>query len=75
MSGFLQPNGTPIAIVNKLQYVHRVNQNDLSKELRNFMNLWRQSWESIDTEKYLSFYSTAFVNSEGMGYNAFKHHK
>jgi len=75
MNEFIQPNGTPIAIVNTLKYVSRENQNELSKELRNFMNSWRQSWESINTKKYLSFYSSVFVNSEGMGYNAFKRHK
>lgn len=75
MSTFLQPNGTPIAIINKLQYVNQEHQNDLSKELSNFLNSWRQSWESINTKKYLSFYSSAFVNSEGMSYNTFTQHK
>jgi murein L,D-transpeptidase YafK len=75
MSEFLQPNGTPIAIVNKLTHVSLENQNDLSNELRNFINSWRQSWESINTKKYLNFYSPAFVNGEGMGYHAFARHK
>jgi hypothetical protein len=55
--------------------VNLENQNELSKELRNFINSWRQSWESINTEKYLCFYSSAFVNSEGMDYHAFARHK
>lgn len=75
MSGFLMPNGTPIAIVNKLQYAKLETQNALSKELRNFLNSWRQSWESINTKKYMSFYASDFVNSDGMGYQAFKQHK
>jgi len=75
MSGFLKPNGTPIAIVNKLQFTKIDSQKESAKELRNFLSSWRQSWESINTKKYLSFYSSAFVNSEGMNYNAFKQHK
>jgi murein L,D-transpeptidase YafK len=75
MSGFLKSNGTPIAIVGKLQFTNLESQRELARELRNFINSWRQSWESINTKKYLSFYSPAFVNSEGMSFNAFKHHK
>ncbi|HYA15294.1 MAG TPA: L,D-transpeptidase family protein [Syntrophales bacterium] len=75
MSGFLKPNGTPIAIVSKLQFTKLESQKDQEKELRNFLNSWRQAWESINTKKYLSFYSPAFVNAEGMSYNAFKQHK
>jgi murein L,D-transpeptidase YafK len=75
MSGYLKSNGTPIAIVNKLQYTNLESQKELAKDLRNFINSWRLSWESINTKKYMSFYSPAFVNSEGMSFNAFKHHK
>jgi murein L,D-transpeptidase YafK len=75
MSGYLKANGTPIAIVNKLQFTKLESQKESAKELRNFINSWRLSWESINTKKYLSFYSPTFVNSEGMSYNAFKHHK
>ncbi len=75
MSGFLKPNGTPIAIVNKLQLTKLESQKETATELSNFLNAWRQSWESINTKKYLSFYSSAFVNAEGMSYNAFKRHK
>jgi len=75
MSGYLKSNGTPIAIVNKLQFTKLESQKELAKELRNFINSWRLSWESINTKKYLSFYSPTFVNSEGMSFNAFRHHK
>ena len=51
MSGFLKPNGTPIAIVNKLQLTKLESQKESAKELNNFLNSWRQSWESINTKK------------------------
>jgi murein L,D-transpeptidase YafK len=75
IAGFLKPNGTPIAIVSKLQFTKAESQKELAKELKNFLNSWRQSWESINTKKYLSFYSLSFINSEGMNYNVFKQHK
>jgi len=75
MSGFLKENGTPIAIVNKLQFSSLENQKALSRELLNFMNAWKQAWESINTKKFMGFYSTEFVNSEGMSYQAFKQQK
>jgi murein L,D-transpeptidase YafK len=75
IAGFLKTNGTPIAIVSKLQFTKSESQKELAKELKNFLNSWRHSWESINTKKYLSFYSSSFVNSDGMNYNAFKQHK
>ncbi|MGZ6239483.1 MAG: L,D-transpeptidase family protein [Syntrophales bacterium] len=55
MSGYLKSNGTPIAIVNKLQFSNLETQKELAKELRSFINSWRISWESINTKKYMSF--------------------
>lgn len=75
MSGYLKSNGTPIAIVNKLQFTNLEARKELAKELRSFINSWRLSWQSINTKKYMSFYSPAFVNSEGMSFNSFKLHK
>jgi murein L,D-transpeptidase YafK len=75
MNGFLKPNGTPIAIVNKLQFSKIENQAELSKDVMNFLNAWRHAWESIHTKKFMSFYAPEFVNSDGMGYQAFKRQK
>jgi murein L,D-transpeptidase YafK len=72
MSGFLKPNGTPIAIVNKLQFSKPESQAELSRELLTFLDDWRHAWESVNTKKFMSFYSSEFVNSDGMGYQAFK---
>jgi len=75
MSTFLKPNGTPIAIVNKLQFAGLATQRTLSKELQVFLSSWRLSWESINTKRFLGFYASEFVNSEGMGFQAFKQQK
>ncbi|HUH65412.1 MAG TPA: L,D-transpeptidase family protein [Syntrophales bacterium] len=75
MTGYLRSNGTPVAIVSKLQYANLETQKESAKEIRNFINSWRLAWESINTKKYLSFYSSSFVNAEGMSFAAFKNHK
>lgn len=75
MGGFLKTQGVPIAIVNKLNFAKKENQNKLAGEIREFLDSWRKAWESRDVKKYLSFYSSEFVNNEGMGYQAFRQHK
>jgi murein L,D-transpeptidase YafK len=75
MNTFLNPRGTPIVIVNKLQFAKQEDQSEVSKELRAFLNSWKHSWESINTKKYLSYYSANFVNNEGMSFPDFKKHK
>jgi len=47
----------------------------LVQQLKDFLGNWEVAWEALDTEKYLSFYSKDFTNSEGMNYERFKEHK
>lgn len=75
LNEILKPNGVPVAIVNRLAYVKTEKQKVLSDEIINFMKGWKQAWESLDTKKYMSFYSPDFVNSDGMSYTSFRQHK
>jgi general secretion pathway protein A len=75
ISTYIKPNGTPIVIVDKVKPIEEKNQNESLRELKTFLNSWRKAWESIDTEKHLSFYAPDFISSDGMGYKAFKQHK
>mgnify|MGYP001043965653 CR=1 FL=1 len=62
-------------IVDTIKYQPQENQLRTSQSLSSFLDEWRRAWESLDTEKYLSFYSKDFINSEGMNYQRFKEHK
>ena len=62
-------------IVDKVEAISQKNQDELSGELKTFLNSWREAWESIDTKRYLSFYAPDFISSDGMSYSAFKQHK
>lgn len=75
MSEYLKPNGTAIAIVNKISFTKTEDQGALSKELTAFVDDWRKAWESRSVQKYMSFYSPEFVSADGMSYQAFKKHK
>ena len=71
----LKPSGTPVSIVDTVTFIKEGNRKELLQGIRNFMDAWRQAWESGNTLKYLSYYSKDFINSEGMRFEAFKRHK
>jgi murein L,D-transpeptidase YafK len=75
LKGLLRPSGAHVAIVDSVSIVKESKQKIFLKEIRDFMEAWRQGWESGDTGKYLSYYSKDFSNSDGMTYEAFKRHK
>ena len=75
LKDLLKPSGTPVSIVDKVTFVKESSRKESLQEIRNFMDAWRQAWESGDTAKYLSYYSKDFINSEGMRFEAFKRHK
>ena len=75
LMGFIKIGDTPLVIVDTIQYQPQENQQKLSQSLSLFLDEWKRAWESLDTERYLSFYSQDFINSEGMGYQRFKEHK
>jgi len=66
---------TPLVIVDTIRYQSPEKQQRVFQGLAQFLQDWKGAWESLDTEKYLSYYSRDFVNSEGMNYERFKAHK
>jgi len=66
---------TPLVIVDTIRYQSPEKQQRVFQGLVQFLQDWKGAWESLDTEKYLSYYSRDFVNSEGMNYERFKAHK
>jgi murein L,D-transpeptidase YafK len=75
LKNLLNPSGTQVSIVDKVTFVKESSRKESLQEVRNFMDAWRQAWESGDTGKYLRYYSRDFINSEGMDFAAFKRHK
>jgi murein L,D-transpeptidase YafK len=75
LTGVIKIGDTPLVIVDAIKYQPQEDQQKLSQSLFLFLDEWKRAWESLDTERYLSFYSQDFINSEGMGYQRFKEHK
>lgn len=75
LKNLLNPNGDSVSIVDKVTFVKDSSRKESLQEIRNFMDAWRQAWESGDTGKYLRYYSKDFINSDGMDFAAFRRHK
>jgi murein L,D-transpeptidase YafK len=75
MSQYLKPNGTAISVVSKLSFTKAGVQEAHSKELKDFIESWRQAWESRNVQKYMSYYAPDFISGDGMAYQAFRKHK
>jgi murein L,D-transpeptidase YafK len=72
---FIKVGDTPLVIVDSIKYQSQESRLTLVHQLTDFLGDWEGAWESLDTERYLSFYSQDFMNSEGMNYQRFKEHK
>jgi murein L,D-transpeptidase YafK len=75
LMGFIKIGDTPLVIVDTIQYQSEENRLMLAQQLTDFLGNWKGAWESLDTEKYLCYYSEDFMNSEGMNYQRFRGHK
>lgn len=75
ISRMIKPRGTPIIVVSKIQISDKAKQSSLTKEINHFLSSWKHDWESLNTKKYLSHYSTDFSSGEGLNYASFKQQK
>jgi murein L,D-transpeptidase YafK len=75
LSELLKASGTPIVIVNRLELTKLTRQRQLAEELGTFMKSWGKAWESGNTNKFMSYYASDFINSDGMNYQSFKRQK
>lgn len=75
LSELLKASGTPIVIVNRLELTKLTRQRQLAEELGTFMKSWGKAWESGNTNKFMGYYTSDFINSDGMNYQSFKRQK
>ncbi|MBA4396107.1 MAG: hypothetical protein C0394_01765 [Syntrophus sp. (in: bacteria)] len=75
LSELLKASGVPIVIVNRLELTKLSHQRQLAEELGTFMKSWGKAWESGNTSKFMSYYASDFINSDGMNYQSFKRQK
>lgn len=75
LSELLKSSGTPMVIVNRLELTKLSGRRQLAEELGTFMKSWSRAWESGNINKFMSYYAKDFINSDGMGYEAFRRQK
>jgi murein L,D-transpeptidase YafK len=63
VSRFIRLQSTPIIVVEKLIMAPRSAIIEQERELRNFIESWRQTWESKNLDAYMSHYSPNFQSS------------
>ena len=74
VSRFIRLQITPIIVVEKLLMAPRSVIMEQERELRNFIESWRQAWESKDLDRYMAHYSPNF-QSCWLDFNGWKEKK
>lgn len=75
LKGYIKDSGTPVVVVNSLQYVPRAQQEQRAAEITDLMKSWGKAWESGKSDLFMGHYSVNFINADGMNYQAFKRQK
>ena len=74
ISRYIRLQGTPLIVVKKLRMAPRSVIMEQERELRDFIEGWRQAWESQNLDSYMKRYSRNF-QSCWLDYNAWKEKK
>ncbi|MBI4962982.1 MAG: L,D-transpeptidase family protein [Desulfomonile tiedjei] len=74
ISRFVRLQSTPLIVVEKMLMAPRSRIVEQEREVRDFVERWRQSWETRDLDGYMSRYSTNF-QSCWLDYNGWKEKK
>ncbi len=59
---YLDVGHTPVIISNDIAWIDRPTWKAQRADLDHAIEKWRQDWESLNTERYLSHYSAQFAN-------------
>jgi murein L,D-transpeptidase YafK len=74
ISRYVSPGVTPIVIVPTVHWQPRAEWIAFRDGFSGALAIWKQDWESLNSEKYLSHYSTNF-DADGKGYKEWSAHK
>jgi len=56
----IKPGQTPLIITDKIQWVDEQQWNQVRNQVISSIERWRQDWESLDVNRYLSHYADDF---------------
>lgn len=72
---YIQFRQTPIIIFDKIDYVTKAEHDRRRKELTQWVENWRQAWQSQDVDRYLEFYSDDFSAPGFKRFRSWERHK
>ncbi len=74
VSRFIRLQSTPLIVVKKIELAPRSVIMDREREVRDFIESWRQAWESQNLDRYMKHYSRNF-QSCWLDYHQWKERK
>jgi len=74
ISNYVKLKETPIIIYDKLEYLKKEEHDRRRQELGQYIQSWKEAWESMDLDRYMSFYNQDF-KATGFNYRTWKNHK
>ncbi|MDH5359450.1 MAG: L,D-transpeptidase family protein [Gammaproteobacteria bacterium] len=57
---YIKPGLTPVVIAQKIEWLDTMQWQQRKRQLLGKLEQWRQDWESLDADRYLSHYSDDF---------------
>lgn len=63
LSPFVKLGQTPVIVLDTVEYVNESTSQKISREVEEFVEIWRRSWESEDIATYISFYDESFESN------------
>lgn len=71
---FFSPGSTPVILADTVEWITPLQAEITLTRFANIIEAWRQDWESLNTERYLSHYASDF-SRPGMSRQAFADYK
>lgn len=71
----LQIGLTPVVISNNLNWLSAADWQQQRDGLRQEIERWRNDWESLDVDRYLSHYSNRFSSDDNQNLSSWSEHK
>lgn len=71
---YIKLGETPILIFDQIEYITAEEHNRRRLEIAHYLEEWRQSWESMNIEKYMEYYDVSF-KAPGFNYKGWQKHK
>jgi murein L,D-transpeptidase YafK len=75
IASYIKLNETPMIIYDQVDYITKEEHAKRREAMRDFLESWKSSWESMDLDKYLSFYDPSFSAPHFKNFASWRNHK